>query len=63
MFFKISPKNQQGIEVDTAVADLQTWDERFGHVNVKKINNMVKYKIFDGIKISKVYDFVCELFH
>jgi len=39
-----------------AVASLQLWNERLGHVNVPGVKQMIKNKDIDGLKCSSMAD-------
>lgn len=59
MLFKVVVE-QQVTEVNASTADLQVWHERLGHVNVRKMKELIKDGLVNGISVKNNKDFFCD---
>lgn len=58
MCIRVEPPMKQ--EVNAAVADIRTWHERMGHINVRSLKDLELKELVDGVRIKDSGEFVCE---
>lgn len=59
MLFKVVTKHEV-IEANASTACLQVWHERLGHVNTRKMKELIKNELVNGINVKDVKDFFCD---